>query len=347
MAVVKCPGDLRGCNTLKHVFNKTAKTGCKIHDVVMISKVEEKMKLNGKDKYLQITISNEFGRLTFPVWDNYEEYKNSSLSNPFEVAGLLSFYQDTPQLTSFKARELSSELNEFDKSYFLPSYDLENNIVEDFKNIISSLQEPFKTFVQVAFFAKADSLTEDENKKLLNIHPCSDMWKKFISAPSAVRHHQNKIHGNLLHTLGVVSAVEYMISNYFSNPKFKYDGFDKMEDFCPDRLRAGALLHDIMKIEDYSYDSAIEKKHTNRKSDHRMNGVSYLSEINMAIKVSAFGKELSDDNLEKLRYMIISHHGSFGNGQHEFNTIEDSMLHLADMIDSQLVGTIESGKFYL
>lgn len=319
--------------TFREIFDGTAKTGEVVQDVAVLTKAEEKLKQNGVELYLMVTVKNKFGSMTFPVWEKYKQLQILE-GKTINVSGFLSFYQDNPQLTRVR---VSEETNP-DLSYFAETYELKGNPEDEFKRHIEKLSDPYRLFVLTAFgFLKG---SDEEVEKLRQLHPRKNIWAEFIKAPSAVKHHQNKIHGNLLHTLGVLNAVNFMISSYFEEPFPEYEVNENL-DFCPDRLRAGAMLHDIMKVEDYRFDTFIEYKHPDRKSDHRTNGASYLGQINLILNAVSPEKALSDDDLNRLQYMLISHHGPYGTGVYEFHSLEDQMLHLADMMDSQIVGAIE------
>jgi 3'-5' exoribonuclease len=275
--------------------------------------------MKGDKQYIRLTIQDSTGIIEIPFWDNFEENQKLLLSGKIiGIAGTLDFYtttkSTTPQINNPKYKILDNE----DYKDYVPSFKIDPKITGEFLMLIESLRSyEYKTFLKRA-------LGLDNYKK--------DRWTRFISAPAAERHHHNKIGGLFLHTFGVVKAAQSSIRNYFENA-FLYSAEGTVN---PERLILAAMLHDYMKTEEYEYESGTIKR-KDILLDHIVLGVSYIREINKEL-----GNILKEEDLDKICHSILTHHGPYG--KYHPKTIEDILLHCADMIDSQISGAIEENN---
>ncbi|MBR9679075.1 MAG: HD domain-containing protein [Nanoarchaeota archaeon] len=110
--------------------------------------------------------------------------------------------------------------------------------------------------------------------------------EKFKKHPGAIEIHHNWIGGLLQHTLEVLN---YCKMAWHQHPELNKD-----------LLIAGALLHDIGKLEELEVTSRI-------KGSKKGQLISHL--VLSAIKVNEEMRELNDDLKNKILHMIVSHHG--------------------------------------
>lgn len=303
-------------NKVNDLFN-TKNKGKKIKIKAMVSEVKELKTRQDKD-YLRVVIQDSEGMLDFPVWDDFEQNKEKLKSGVIiGIVAVLDFYNKPnnppqPQFNDFRYKVLECE----DYKDYVPSFKIENSIVDEFKKIImlDIKETKYKTFINRAI--GLDGFKQER-------------WDSFISAPAAQRHHHNKIGGLFLHTFGVLKAVLSSVKNYTENA-FLYNAHDAVNI---DRLIVSAILHDYKKTEEYSWkDGVIKRKEI--LMDHLVMGVSYVREINKELYYI-----LDEDDIDAISYCILSHHGTFGNYQPK--TIEDKLLHCADMVDSQIAGAVQ------
>ncbi|MBS3731540.1 MAG: HD domain-containing protein, partial [Desulfobacterales bacterium] len=106
-----------------------------------------------------------------------------------------------------------------------------------------------------------------------------------------------------------------------------YSGLDR------DMLIAGAILHDIGKIREFTYDTRIDYSDEGRLVSHIVIGVRMLEE-----KIAAM-KSIPPNTALLLKHLIISHHGSreFGSPEPP-KTLEALLLNYLDDIDSKING---------
>lgn len=299
-------------------LSKTA-PGRFVSGIFLISTLRTKTTKSGSE-YRDVRISDSTGEISCPVWEDFAEIDQFSEGDIAEVSGLLSFYDQKPQIKK-PSFEKPEEVPEEIMNRLIAAYNVPKEILEYFENTVQTLHYPYN------LFAMKSTGCGGTDVKLFN---------QFCRCPSALRHHGNKIGGLLLHTVGVMKGIDFMLKNYFETPFFPYG---KIEEVNPSRLRLKAILHDVAKMEDYKFDGCFGWNGTT-KLDHRGKGLMYIAKIN-----AEMNEPLSDDDIESIAYSILSHHGSYGNGQYTFDNIEDFMLHMADMMDSNLVGALESGSF--
>lgn len=262
--------------------------------------------------YVLMIIQDNTGTMSFPVW----AYKNDTVdeiqtNTPIVVKGTLARYNGSLQLRNPNIKILREDIL-IDE--FVPSYEIPEQLVNYFNNVVNSLAPKYKK-IAVA----ATGFQGYDNQR----------WEAFINCVSAEKYHGNKRGGLFIHTIGVMKNVDGMLKNYISTPFY----LSAKECVNKDRLMLKAILHDLMKIEEYDYSGIIRRKSI--KMDHLVMGAAYVREINKEV-----GNVLDEDELDDICYSILCHHGQYGN--YEMKTIEDILLNCADIIDSQIVNAIEN-----
>ncbi|NLU40788.1 MAG: HD domain-containing protein [Firmicutes bacterium] len=155
-----------------------------------------------------------------------------------------------------------------------------------------------------------------------------DFMGRFTVWPAAIRHHHAYMGGLLEHTVGVAAMCK--------SARGFYQGVHG------DLLMAGAILHDIGKLEAYDYDritGAIRMSKSGVLCDHILLGVRMLRRWldRLASDSKKFAAAWPDEYTINLEHMLLSHHGRKEWGSPvEPATIEALILHLADYSDSQI-----------
>jgi 3'-5' exoribonuclease len=141
--------------------------------------------------------------------------------------------------------------------------------------------------------------------------------QRFERTPGAVRGHHSRLGGLLLHVMEVASIGQQMAKT--------------MRKANVDLVIAGALLHDIGKVEAYTVDArGLGYDPRNHLIGHVVLGCLMFTE-RVAAARAAGTCTLSDAQVTELQHMILSHHGSleFGSPVQPM-TIEAELLHWAD-----------------
>jgi 3'-5' exoribonuclease len=145
----------------------------------------------------------------------------------------------------------------------------------------------------------------------------SELWAAYRTAPAAKYFHQAYVHGLLEHCLEVAQAVS-AISATFA-------GIDR------DVAVAGALLHDIGKLEAYREDGAIEL--TDAGKLHGEIALGYYRVRRLIEDIDGFPAELA----QAVGHIILSHHGSLEHGSPVVPcTREATLVHMIDNLGGRL-----------
>jgi 3'-5' exoribonuclease len=168
--------------------------------------------------------------------------------------------------------------------------------------------------------ALVDSIDAPHLRALLDriLGPGAPAWELYRIAPAAKRFHQAYAHGLLEHCLTVAQAVSAMATTF--------PGIDR------DVAVAGALLHDIGKLEAYTTDPACIEM-TDAGKLHGEIPLGYYR-IRRAIEdLPGF----PDPTARALLHIILSHHGSLEHGSPVVPcTREATLVHFCDNLGGRL-----------
>jgi 3'-5' exoribonuclease len=146
----------------------------------------------------------------------------------------------------------------------------------------------------------------------------SELWAGYREAPAAKYYHQAYRHGLLEHCLGVAQAVSAISATF--------PGIDR------DVAVAGALLHDIGKLEAYTDDA----RNIDLTDAGRLHGEIALGyyRIRRAIEeIDGFPTELA----QAVGHIILSHHGTLEHGSPVVPcTREATLVHMIDNLGGRL-----------
>lgn len=259
-------------------------------------------------EYLTLVLGDRTGQILGKVWEKAVE--TDGLCSPGDVVavtGNVTEYKGVPEIHLTSLRVLAE--NEFDPREFLPASP------RDRQEMFVRLQELMR------------EITNPYLKKLLE-HLFADPARvtAFTTAPAAKANHQAYLGGLLEHTLNVAELATQVASSYPQVDK--------------DLLLAGAILHDLGKIEAYNYTRLIDTSDQGRLLGHIVLGVLALEREMASIPGFPSGLRL------KLLHMIASHHGRY-----EWQSpvrpqfLEAAILHHLDLLDANIdMFTVAQGK---
>lgn len=280
----------------------------------LIKSVEKKITAKGVP-YLDLVLADNDGEISAKLWD----YKESP-SNTFEkfdfvkVRGSYVPFNDTIQFRVERIRCVLPEDNVRIEDY-VPSACLSGEVM------LAEVE------AVVASFA-------DDELKLLVTKVIEAYREKLLYWPAAKNLHHAVRSGLLMHTLSILRLAKSVCSIY------RYVNYDL--------LCAGAILHDIAKIEE------LEVASTGIAGEYTVKG-NLLGHLVMgAVNVDRIGREngISDETLTLVEHMLISHHGTPEFGAAKLPMfIEAELLSQLDLLDARLyemnhaVSEVEVGSF--
>lgn len=147
------------------------------------------------------------------------------------------------------------------------------NLERDFRELLEKDAGRFRPFLEQVF--------------------SGEFWGRFKRSPAAVTHHHAYAHGLLEHTVSVAKLSLSMAAAAEGNPHAAVD---------KEMVVAGALLHDLGKVEAYSLSPVPEMTLPGAVLDHV--GPGYARLVRLA---EAFG--LDERSTLALGHILLSHHG--------------------------------------
>lgn len=165
---------------------------------------------------------------------------------------------------------------------------------------------------------KAVETISDNNIRTVTINTIESNLVLFKAAPASVSIHHGYLGGLVEHTLSVLNLAVTMAKQ-------------SPENLDMDLIIAGAILHDIGKIETYTWERGfIERSRRGRLIEHIVIGT-------LIVQGVAHTLNISFEEIEKLMHIIVSHHGKREWGSPiEPATKEAMIIHRADELDSKM-----------
>jgi 3'-5' exoribonuclease len=174
-------------------------------------------------------------------------------------------------------------------------------MVEDLRALVATIQKPALRQLLESFFAEG-----------------SEVWRRWSTAPAAKKYHQAYRHGLLEHSLSVAQGVSAISATF--------PGIDR------DVAVAGALLHDIGKIDAYETVGGAHDL-TDTGKLHGEIPLGYYRVRRAIEDIPGFPAE----HAEALLHIILSHHGQLEHGSPVLPcTREATLVHMIDNLGGKL-----------
>lgn len=250
--------------------------------------------------FLTLTLSDKTGAVEARVWDRAEEISTQFKEGDIvTITGQASTYRNQIQIQINKLKQNKSPVN-------LAIF--QESTSKDITKMLSGLQKLANRIKN----RHLKTLTET----FMTDHQFISQFKK---APAAKIFHHSYLGGLLEHTLSV-SQMAVLVAEHYP-------------DLDGDLLLSGAILHDIGKIDELSFELNIEYTDKGRLLGHIVLGVLMVEERLKILK--DFPSELAI----RLRHLILSHHGEFDFGSPKRpKFLEAFALHLIDDLDAKING---------
>ncbi len=251
------------------------------------------------DPYLSLQLGDRTGDVDAKMWDNVAEVMDTFERDDFvKVKGLLQIFQNRPQVTIHKmTRVLDADVDFAD--YFPVSERDPLEMFAELRGIVAAIANPHLR-------ALLDAFLDDE--------PFARMYR---TAPAAKHVHHAYLGGLIEHVLSVCRLCRMTAAHY------SYIDLDL--------LLTGAILHDIGKVAELTYDRSFGYSSEGQLLGHIVIGLRLLYQ-----KLDRF-----PDFPPKLRvlveHMIVSHHGELEFGSPKVPLFPEALLlHHLDNLDSKM-----------
>lgn len=249
--------------------------------------------------FLTLKLVDKSGRIAGRIWERADEWSQAiAAKSVVFVRGRTDLFRDELQL---QIHEISPvPLSEIDPADFLPVCPRNReDLMQDLRDLALSVR-------------KGPLL-----RLMRQVLSDSDLMARFKTAPAAKSMHHAYLGGLLEHSLAVAQLVSQLSAFY--------------GDLNRDLLVAGAILHDIGKIDEFVYDLSIDYSIPGRLVGHIVLGVQILEEKMRALR------NFPTEEALLLQHLILSHHGDTAMGAVKLPmTREAFVLHLADDLDAKM-----------
>lgn len=281
---------------MKSQYVDELKAGQSVKEIFVLGKKIVKDKKDG-GVYAILEFSDRTGTIDGISWDG-DSLGEVSAGDFVFVTGNVTEYSGRLQVVVNSISPV--EDGEVDAADFLPTYS------GDINSVMKALQE-FRTSVRDKNLRQLlDSFFDDNEFMIL-----------FRLAPAAKRVHHAYLGGLAVHTLSVLRLLRSMQSVY--------------EFLNVDLLITAGILHDIGKIEEYTYKKSINISDRGRLLGHIVIGSEMVAE--RLRQIPDFPKDLR----LKVLHMILSHHGEKEWGSPKQPLFPEALvLHYADNLDSKI-----------
>lgn len=283
------------------VFVQDIREGQNVDSPFLLEEIKLGQTKNGRP-YVSLKLKDRTGRIEARVWDQaenfYENFKDGDIA---QITGSGESYQGQVQLKIIKAKQPEKPDN-LDQDLFQPA----------------SPFNPEEMYTELLEFI--DGIGDPHLKGLLlDIFSDQDIAAKFKKAPAAKRFHHAYLSGLLEHTLSVVRAASFTARLY---PRLNQD-----------LLLAGAMIHDLGKINEFELDKNGDYTTEGRLLGHMMLGLEIVQ--------AKIGEQpdFPADLARILKHLIISHHGEYEFGSPKKpKIIEALVLYYLDEMDAKING---------
>ena len=219
----------------KKKFISEIAAGDSIGDIFLLAEKAMAHKRDG-NPFLNLILADKSGQIKAVVWDNVERIAASAGAGDFvKIGATVSEYRGTLQLVIKTMTAVPAEAVEPEN--FLPA----------------STRNVDKMFERLK--ALTDSLASTSLRSLMDaVWQDGDLVRLFKRAPAAKKMHHAYLGGLIEHTLSMALLADKVAGHY--------SGIDR------DMLIVGAVLHDIGKLRELSYEFSIDYTNEGRLLSH-------------------------------------------------------------------------------
>ncbi|MFO8016959.1 MAG: HDIG domain-containing protein [Candidatus Woesearchaeota archaeon] len=280
-------------------------------DDIFVVKVKKGVQKYQNGYSISLLLTDEHGdNIDFRFWGPDDEARVSNLYKAIKpdsvvhVKGRASSYMGKLQLTTNEPIEILAD-DQYNPDEF----------IKPPKKDIGKMKEGLDSTI--------DYVGNEQIKQLLrNIFNDEETGRKFINHPGAISIHHNWRGGLLQHTIEVLN---YCILSHKQFP-----------DLDKDLLIAGALLHDIGKMEELEVSTRIKASEKGQLVGHIALGTAFVEK--KIDEIHGFDPVLKN----KILHMMVSHHGLNDHGSPKEPMFAEAVaLHYADQASAKVAEMTE------
>lgn len=283
---------------MKSIFISDLRPNQDATSVFLVQSKEIRQKKSG-EPYLSMSLVDRTGDIEAKMWDNVTEVMNTFERDDFiRARGRIQVYQNRPQFTVYKLQRIDDGL--INLQDFFPA----------------SLRNPDEMFAELRQFVAG--MENIHLRELLNaLLDDPQIADRYRRAPAAKTIHHAYLGGLLEHVLSLCNLSRFVATHY---PFLDVD-----------LMLAGAITHDLGKIEELSYRRSFGYTDDGQLLGHIIIGLRFIDDKLRAMP--DFPPRLRS----LLEHMILSHHGELEFGSSKVPVFAEAlMLHYLDNMDSKM-----------
>ncbi len=249
--------------------------------------------------FLRLKLVDRTGEIDARIWEAVEDYLFiMDRAQIVKVEGHVESFHGRPQVKVLRLR--SAQESEYELGDLIRSTDRDPEaMLAEIDRVIAELEEPHLAALLAGFFGS------------------EEFREAFRAAPAARRIHHAYLGGLLEHVFEILQLARPLLELY---PQLNRD-----------LLVSGILLHDVGKLEAFTWELDIDYTDRGRLLGHVVMSAERVAEAIAAIP--DFPPQLA---LE-LQHLVVSHHGRYEWGSpRRPKTLEAAALHHLENLDSQV-----------
>jgi len=254
---------------------------------------------NTGKSWLVLELGDRSGTISAKMWDGFEEVATSfERDDVVKVRGRVKLYRERNELVIEQIRRAKAE--EFEWSDLLP------HTAQDVEQLYAQLRE----FVA----AVADPWLR---RLLVSVVEDPEVMPLLKRAPAAKTMHHAYVGGLLEHVVSLCGLCRAVTSHYV--------------DVDADLVLAGAVLHDIGKIHELSYERSLGYTTEGKLLGH------IVLELELVTKKMDTMDGFPEPLKAVVQHLLISHHGKYEFGSPRLPMFREAvLLHYLDDLDSKM-----------
>lgn len=283
---------------MKQQFARELKPNAAVDDVFYLVRRDIKERRDGA-AFLTFLFQDRTGQVPGIMWDRVEDAL-ACVEGPgfYRIVGKLGDYQGKPQLTVTAIYPADPAKVSRDDFVAASRYD-RSEMLTRIKSYAGQVKNPHLHALLDSFFTDADFV------------------EQFSLAPGGVAVHHASLGGLLEHTLFMCRQAETAAEVY--------------EEVDADLLMTGVILHDVGKIREYVYETALDHTFDGRLLGHIVMGYEIVKDRIAAI--DGFPEELA----RMLLHIILAHHGHMEFGSPKTpKFVEAFIVYFLDNLDARV-----------
>lgn len=284
--------------SLGRVYVRDLRDGDEVTATLLVRRAMIQNYRDREGVFLRLRLGDRTGDIEARVWDfDVDKQAVPRPGDLIKVAARATTYQEGLELHIESYSSVRWE--EVDPTDYLPvSAQDPNLLVAEIRDVVASMEDPHLRALLESFLS-------------------DDAWVSAVmTAPAARINHHAYLGGLLEHTVHLVRMVPVLLRNY---PQANRD-----------LLLTGAILHDIGKIEEYTWERYIGVSDRGRLLGHIILGIETVSRRMEAIP--SFPAILR----AKVLHIMASHHGQYvWQSPKRPKFLEACLVHYIDLLDAE------------